>query len=276
LSSANPRPRRTRAKVSVALGICLLTLSLATAQAIRAYVPAAETRPRLELVPGSDSSKACAVFPCGQASVEGSGEALVSMSLGIESPGPLQAETYYTDLLRLVNPTGQAVTVSSITVSEVSLTRSVALGAGFALGFSFTYRSLRSVEKEFDLRSLTVLWLLLAATSLVSSVIFPALAPYVLPAAQGAQPYSGLFFGLTSNVISNVPATQLVINTGAVTQGTAPLVAVEAGLAGNLGPIASFANLLALQIARGAGVPIKRVVVLQVVVGALAFLPALV
>jgi Na+/H+ antiporter NhaD/arsenite permease-like protein len=73
-----------------------------------------------------------------------------------------------------------------------------------------------------------------------------------------------------------VPAAQLVINTGAVTQGTAPLVAVEAGLAGNLGPIASFANLLALQIARGAGVPIKRVVVLQVVVGALAFLPALV
>jgi hypothetical protein len=129
LSSANPRPRRTRAKVGVALGICLLTLSLATAQAIRAYVPAAETRPRLELVPGSDSSRACAVFPCGQASVEGSGEALVSMSLGIESPGPLQAETYYTDLLRLVNPTGQAVTVSSITVSEVSLTRSGDLGA---------------------------------------------------------------------------------------------------------------------------------------------------
>ncbi|HEV2138926.1 MAG TPA: hypothetical protein VGR53_08790 [Nitrososphaerales archaeon] len=60
-----------------------------------------------------------------------------------------------------------------------------------------------------------------------------------------------------------------------VSPEVAPRIAVEAGLAGNLTPIGSFANILALQMARRAGLPIRRTIVLQFVVGILAFLPAL-
>ena len=52
-------------------------------------------------------------------------------------------------------------------------------------------------------------------------------------------------------------------------------IAAEAGLAGNLGPVASFANLLALQMAARSGVSLKRTMGLEFLVGVLAFLPAL-
>jgi Na+/H+ antiporter NhaD/arsenite permease-like protein len=82
--------------------------------------------------------------------------------------------------------------------------------------------------------------------------------------------------GLVSNVISNVPATQLLINTAGVSASLAPKIAVEAGLAGNLGPAASFANILALQMAARSGVSVRRTVGLQVALGVLCFIPALV
>ncbi len=67
---------------------------------------------------------------------------------------------------------------------------------------------------------------------------------------------------------------QLVLGTAAVSRSVAPLLAVEAGLAGNLTPVASFANLLALLTVRRSGLPLRRTIALQVVVGTVAFLPA--
>jgi len=55
----------------------------------------------------------------------------------------------------------------------------------------------------------------------------------------------------------------------------APVIAVEAGLAGNIDPIGSLANLLALSIAKQGGLAIKRIVVLQLFIGTISFLPAL-
>lgn len=151
----------------------------------------------------------------------------------------------------------------------------VPLGAGFALGFAFTYRRARGVWKEFDLRSVLVLWAFVFLVTVASYFLSPYLTGYVAPAAEGVQPYSGGFMAVVSNLISNVPATQLLINTSGVSASVAPKIAVEAGLAGNLGPIASFANILALQMASKAGVSVKRTLALQVAVGLVAFLPAL-
>jgi Na+/H+ antiporter NhaD/arsenite permease-like protein len=151
----------------------------------------------------------------------------------------------------------------------------VPLGVAFAGGFAFTRRDLRSLRREFDVRSLLTLYAFVAGTTVAAYFLTPYILPYVAPAARGDQPYSGVFFALVSNVISNVPATQLLINTAGVSAAAAPRLAVEAGLAGNLGPIASFANLLALQMASRAGVPIRRIIVLQVAVGVVAFVPAL-
>ena len=152
----------------------------------------------------------------------------------------------------------------------------VALGVAFLLGFPFTFRMLWQVLREFDLRALLVLYLFITAVSLASLVFSPAFAVAVAPVAEGVQPYSGLFMGAVSNIISNVPATQLVLNTAHVSAVVAPKLAVAAGLAGNLGPIASFANLLALQIAGRNGVPVRRTLVLQLAVGIVSFLPALI
>jgi len=151
----------------------------------------------------------------------------------------------------------------------------VPLGVAFGLGFLFTYRGLRQVAKEFDLRALVVLYLFISAVSLVSVVVASSVAPAIAPVASGAQPYTGLFMGAVSNLISNVPATQLVLNTAHVSAAVAPKLAVVAGLAGNLGPIASFANLLALQIAGRNGVSVRRTLELQVAIGLVSFVPAL-
>jgi Na+/H+ antiporter NhaD/arsenite permease-like protein len=151
----------------------------------------------------------------------------------------------------------------------------VSLGIGFFLGFFFTFRSIRQVVREFDFRSMLTLYFFIGSVTIISFIVVPYLGQYVLPAAQGEQPYSGLFVGIISNIISNVPATQLVLNTASVSAQVAPRIAVEAGLAGNITPIGSFANILALQMARRAGFPVRRIIVLQFFVGVLSFLPAL-
>ena len=156
----------------------------------------------------------------------------------------------------------------------VGVSSVISLALAFALGFAFTFRSLRRLVKEFDLRSLLVLYVLVGVVALVAALIEPAVVPFVAPAATGAQPYTAAFFGLVSAAISNVPATQLVLSTSTVTPHAAPILAVSAGLAGNIDPISSFANLLALLMVRRSGLPIRRAVALQVVIGLVAFLPA--
>jgi Na+/H+ antiporter NhaD/arsenite permease-like protein len=150
----------------------------------------------------------------------------------------------------------------------------VALGAAFALGFAFTFRKLGRLAKEFDLRSLLTLCVLVGAVAVAASLVRPLLVPYVAPAATGAQPYTAGFFGLVSAAISNVPATQLVLSTSAVTPHAAPILAVDSGLAGNIDPISSFANLLALLMVRRSGLPVRRAIVLQLAIGLVVFLPA--
>lgn len=167
------------------------------------------------------------------------------------------------------------VTLSVLAGDAARLPTYVPLAAGFALGFWYNRGSLRGVGSEFDLRSLAVLCALVASVTVASYYLMPYLASSVLPAARGDQPYSGLFMAATSNVISNVPATQLLIKVGGVSAAAAPKIGAEAGLAGNLGPIASFANLLALQMAAKSGVSVKRIILLQLAVGAMSFIPAL-
>ena len=54
----------------------------------------------------------------------------------------------------------------------------------------------------------------------------------------------------------------------------APKIAVEAGLAGNITPVGSFANILALTLVRRAGLPVRRTILLQLAIGLVSFLPA--
>ena len=150
----------------------------------------------------------------------------------------------------------------------------VSLGAAFLLGVPFTIRSPKRLLKEFDYRSLLILYLLIGLATLVAVFMRPILAPYVGPALSGNQPYSALFVGLTSNLISNVPATQLMLATASLSPPAAPRIAVEAGLAGNITPIASFANILALVLVRKGGLPVRRAIFLQLVVGVVSFMPA--
>lgn len=147
-----------------------------------------------------------------------------------------------------------------------------ALSFSFFIGFAFTFRTLLRVANEFDLRSLAILYLLVASVTLVALAIEPVAATYAAQAASGEQPFSAAFFLVVSSAISNVPATQLVIGLTAISAHAATTIAVEAGLAGNVDPISSFANILALLMVRRAGLPIRRAIVLQLVVGLVAFL----
>jgi len=167
---------------------------------------------------------------------------------------------------------GSAAIVFSL--NFVGVSNVAALGVAFFLGFAFTFRSLRKVAKEFDLRSLLILYVLVGLIAFIASLIEPVLLPYVAPAATGAQPYTAGFFGLVSSAISNVPATQLVLSTATLTPHAAPILAVDAGLAGNIDPISSFANLLALLMVRRSGLPVRSAIALQLVIGLVAFLPA--
>ena len=156
----------------------------------------------------------------------------------------------------------------------VGLPIAVTLGIAFVSGFVFTSGSLRRVVREFDFKSLLTLCLLIASITLIATLLQPTLVPYVMPAATGVQPYSALFIGIVSNLISNVPATQLILSVAPVAPHVAPKIAVEAGLAGNISPIASFANILALIIVWRSGLPIRKVLGLQLIIGTLSFLPA--
>lgn len=176
------------------------------------------------------------------------------------------------------SPAGYLALVTLVVLASdlVSIPTYVPLGIGFALGFAFNSSNLAGVRKEFDFRSLVTLWVFVGSVAVASYFLLPYLGPYVQPAAAGQQPYSGAFLGVVSNFISNVPATQLLIQAAGVPAAVAPKIAVEAGLAGNLGPIASFANLLALQMAAKSGVSLRRTVALQAAVGLVAFIPALI
>ena len=163
-----------------------------------------------------------------------------------------------------------------IIVSDVfGLAAYIALGVSFVLGLLFTFRSLRQVLHGFDYRSLLILYAFIGSITVVSIFIGPALDKYAVPVAEGVQPYSALFMGGLSNLISNVPATQLVLSVTSVSSHVAPKIAVEPGLAGNIDPVASFANILALLMVRRAGLPIRRAILLQFLVGIVSFLPAL-
>ena len=148
------------------------------------------------------------------------------------------------------------------------------LGVCFLIGFLFNTRNLRQVVTEFDTRSLLTLYGLILAVTVISILVTPVLVPYVQPIAKGVQPYSAAFVGITSNLISNVPATQMILNNVSIPPSVAPKIAVEAGFAGNITPIGSFANILALQMAKRAGLPIRRTIALQLLVGLATFLPA--
>ena len=167
-----------------------------------------------------------------------------------------------------------AVGLTVFSLDTMGASGALTLGVAFVLGVPFTFRSPRRLLKEFDYRSLLILCVVIGSIALVAAFLQPVLVPYVGPAVEGNQPYSSLFVGLTSSLISNVPATQLMLGTVAVPQTAAPRLAVEAGLAGNITPIASFANLLALLMVRRGGLPVKRTILLQVVVGVISFLPA--
>ena len=149
-----------------------------------------------------------------------------------------------------------------------------ALGISFLLGFAFTYRHLLRILVEFDLRSLVILYLLVASVTVVAFAVEPLAASTASRAASGVQPFSALFVGLLSAAISNVPTTQLILGLTTVSKHAAPVIAVEAGLAGNIDPVSSFANVLALLMVKRAGLPIRRAVLLQLVVGVISFLPA--
>ena len=168
-----------------------------------------------------------------------------------------------------------AITVSVLASDFLGYQSYAGLGVGFLLGFAFTRRDVWAVRREFDLKSLLTLFVFVGAVAVASVFISGAVSAYVSPAAAGRQPYSGAFMAVLSEVISNVPATQLLIKVSGVTAAVAPKIAAEAGLAGNLGPIASFANLLALQMAARSGIRVRRIIALQIVVGLLAFIPAL-
>lgn len=151
----------------------------------------------------------------------------------------------------------------------------LSLGISFFAGFAFNRRRLRKIRGEFDAKSLLILYLLIASVTVASIVLRPLITPYAELAVLGNQPLAGSLVALLSNVISNVPATQFFLTVTNVPPRLAPVIAVEAGLAGNIDPIGSLANLLALSIAKQGGLAIKRIVVLQLFIGTISFLPAL-
>lgn len=114
----------TAATIGVAT-VFVLSVPQGAGAASRVYVGGAQ----LELVAGTDSTPACASYPCATVSHSSSGDATVSLSLGMASPEPLQPETYYTDLIRVVNPTSQDVTITSVTLGGLTETRQGDIGA---------------------------------------------------------------------------------------------------------------------------------------------------
>ncbi|MDE1854238.1 MAG: hypothetical protein KGI38_10915 [Thaumarchaeota archaeon] len=77
----------------------------------------------LEFAPGPDSSVVCNVFPCASVMISGNGRAGIALSLGEESVESPQPATYYTDLLRLTNPTSSAVSVTAVLLTGLTEAR---------------------------------------------------------------------------------------------------------------------------------------------------------
>jgi Na+/H+ antiporter NhaD/arsenite permease-like protein len=168
-----------------------------------------------------------------------------------------------------------AVAAIIFSLDIMGISNDISLGVAFLLGFIFTSGRLRLVIKEFDFKSLLILCLLVGSVTVIAGIIQPTLVSYVSPVIAGVQPYSALFVMLVSNIISNVPTTQLILTVAALPPRIASQIAVEAGLAGNIDPIASFANVLALLIVKRSGLPIRKAMILQLVIGTISFLPAL-
>ncbi len=105
--------------------------SLVALAAVPAYVAGEADggqRSGLAFYAGSDSSPSCPSYPCATV-IPGQGDSLISLSLGKESVEAPQPETYYTDLLRLTNPTGSDLTVVSVALSGVSEARPGDIGS---------------------------------------------------------------------------------------------------------------------------------------------------
>ncbi len=167
-----------------------------------------------------------------------------------------------------------AVGATIFVLDAVGVPSVAALGLAFAVGLPFTLRSPRSLAKEFDYRSLLLLVAMIVSVAVAASILQPLLAPYVALAVSGDQPFSAFFVGTVSNLISNVPATQVLLGTATVSAQAVPRIAVEAGLAGNVTPVGSLANILALMIVRRGGLPVRRAILMQFGVGLLSFVPA--
>jgi Na+/H+ antiporter NhaD/arsenite permease-like protein len=174
-------------------------------------------------------------------------------------------------------PAVYLVTVAAIVFSLdiTGIPKTPVLMIAFLLGFVFTFRTPWRIPAGYDFRSLLILWILVSLVSGLGFVIRPLFGPYAVQAAAGVQPYSAVLMAVLSNIISNVPATQLILTVATVPVSAASRIAVAAGLAGNIGPIGSFANILALMIIKRNGLSIRRTLIFQFIIGTISFLPAL-
>ena len=126
-AEAQTRVRHAR-PLLVATLLGALVLFASSPQAILA-MGSGGGRPAISLVAGPDSSATCASSPCGSVSVTADGRPLISLSLGKAAPRNPQPETYFTNLLLVTNPSGQAVTVHSISVTAVTEERPGDIGS---------------------------------------------------------------------------------------------------------------------------------------------------
>jgi hypothetical protein len=111
--------RAARVISGIVIASLLIVAAGAAAQAVGPLSPSGRAS-GLVFAPGPDSDSACNSNPCGSVSVLASGQAHVSLSLGIESAGHAQAATYYTDLLELRNSGGSSLPVTSVKVTGVT------------------------------------------------------------------------------------------------------------------------------------------------------------
>jgi len=68
----------------------------------------------------------------------------------------------------------------------VGISNTVALGLAFLLGLALNLRTPGHVVKEFDDKSLLILYALVGSTTLVVKLLQSSLAPYAAPAATGS------------------------------------------------------------------------------------------
>jgi Na+/H+ antiporter NhaD/arsenite permease-like protein len=174
-------------------------------------------------------------------------------------------------------PAVYLATVATIIFSldTTGIPKTLVLTIAFLLGFVFTRRTPWRLVAEYDFKSLLILCVLVSLVAVLGFIIRPLFGPYATQAALGIQPYSAILIAVLSNVMSNVPATQLILSVATVPMGAATRIAVAAGLAGNIGPIGSFANILALMIIRRNGLSIRRTLIFQFIIGTISFVPAL-